>query len=184
MDNIWVASSDGNLDHVKQKIEQEGTEVDAQDENGYTPLQASISYSHRPLFDYLISHGADPLLADMTGSNIVHYCDDPEMFRYVFVESPHSIARHYLETLVMMRSSDDQLLPIEYHLQDGNLEMVQVLREFMPAEYLRSEAFVHALEEAQLEQQISSEIFQSLTQGIAAQAQKQQQENHDDEALR
>jgi uncharacterized protein len=37
-ENIWVASSDGDLDRVKFLIEQEGVSVNSQDESGYSPM--------------------------------------------------------------------------------------------------------------------------------------------------
>lgn len=36
-DNIWVASSDGNLAEVKKLVES-GVQVNSQDEYGYSPL--------------------------------------------------------------------------------------------------------------------------------------------------
>jgi hypothetical protein len=38
--NIWIAASDGNLDFVRQSIEEAGLRADAKDDNGYTPLYA------------------------------------------------------------------------------------------------------------------------------------------------
>lgn len=35
--NIWVAASDGQLDVVKNFIENDGLSPNAKDENGYTP---------------------------------------------------------------------------------------------------------------------------------------------------
>ena len=59
LENIWTAASDGDVDRVKELIEIEGVNPNAQDENGYSPLHAASSYGEIETLEYLLSIGAD-----------------------------------------------------------------------------------------------------------------------------
>lgn len=51
-DNIWIAASDGKLDLVKAFVAS-GVAVNAQDENGYSPIHAASSWG-----EYCAKHAA------------------------------------------------------------------------------------------------------------------------------
>mmetsp|Transcript_32154 Transcript_32154/g.54221 ORF Transcript_32154/g.54221 Transcript_32154/m.54221 type:complete len:84 (-) Transcript_32154:384-635(-) len=76
-DNIWVSSSDGNLDEVKKHIEQGGIPVNAQDEYGYSAIHAAASYGHMEVINYLLSVGADVNLRDEDGDTPLLVCESP-----------------------------------------------------------------------------------------------------------
>ena len=77
--NIWVAASDGDLARVRQLL-QEGVDVNAQDDNGYSPLHGAVSYDHLELVKYLLTNGADLNLTDEDGDQAIHLCESTAMF--------------------------------------------------------------------------------------------------------
>eukprot|EP01032_Pedospumella_encystans_P014992 gene14992-17189_t len=79
-DNIWVASSDGNLAEVKKLIEG-GVGVNSQDEYGYSPLHAAASYGEMVVLEYLLSVGGDVSLRDEDGDTPLLVCEKPDIFQ-------------------------------------------------------------------------------------------------------
>ncbi|TDH68472.1 hypothetical protein CCR75_001426 [Bremia lactucae] len=63
--NIWTAASDGDIESVRAFLA-DGGDINAKDENGYTPLQAAVSYSHMELVKLLLANGADVKLGEFT----------------------------------------------------------------------------------------------------------------------
>eukprot|EP00047_Mylnosiga_fluctuans_P008019 m.5739 g.5739 ORF g.5739 m.5739 type:complete len:141 (+) comp2030_c0_seq1:92-514(+) len=53
-------------------------QVNAQDEFGYFPLAAAISYNHGELAELLIARGADVNLRDQDGNTAMHFCEHVE----------------------------------------------------------------------------------------------------------
>ncbi|EQC28010.1 hypothetical protein SDRG_14282 [Saprolegnia diclina VS20] len=76
--NIWVSASDGDMDAVKAYLAA-GVSVDAQDENGYTPLQAAVSYNQTELVAYLLAQGAKVSLGDNDDETPLHFCESVEV---------------------------------------------------------------------------------------------------------
>eukprot|EP00158_Paraphelidium_tribonemae_P008969 Partr_v1_DN28738_c2_g1_i1_m62145 putative ankyrin repeat protein len=120
-DNIWIAASDGNLEVVRHHIEANGQDINAQDEFGYTPLLAAVSYNHRELVAWLLANSADISVADHDGSTVMHYCEEPSMARYLIEMGADPLVRNV-----------EDMLAIQVHYDDGNMEMVEFLREFSP----------------------------------------------------
>ncbi|KAI9503385.1 ankyrin repeat-containing domain protein, partial [Coemansia spiralis] len=76
--NIWVASSDGDLDRVKEIVEADKTKVNAKDENGYTALHAASSWKRLDVLNYLIENNGDVNITDCDGDTPLHICEDVE----------------------------------------------------------------------------------------------------------
>ncbi|OQR86441.1 hypothetical protein ACHHYP_10547 [Achlya hypogyna] len=76
--NIWVSASDGDIEAVKNYLEA-GVSVDAQDENGYTPLQAAVSYNQVELVSFLLTKGATVSLGDNDDETPLHFCESIEV---------------------------------------------------------------------------------------------------------
>ncbi|KAG9288741.1 hypothetical protein G9A89_019102 [Geosiphon pyriformis] len=76
--NIWIAAGDGDLERV-QELLTEGISPNAQDENGYTPLAAAVSYKHYTIIELLISHGADVNIRDFEGDTPLHVAETVEI---------------------------------------------------------------------------------------------------------
>jgi glyoxylase-like metal-dependent hydrolase (beta-lactamase superfamily II) len=58
--NIFQASSTGNLGRVRVLVEADAALVSARNPNGFTPLHAAALYGQRGTADYLLVKGADP----------------------------------------------------------------------------------------------------------------------------
>ena len=56
--SIHEASKKGNLEAVKQHLAA-GSDVNAKDENGETPLHLSAAFGHKEIAELLIAEGAD-----------------------------------------------------------------------------------------------------------------------------
>ncbi len=81
--SIHVAALVGNIDKVKESLEQ-GTNVNAKDENGMTPLLRAISGKHSEVARFLIDAGADVNTADKQGYVPLVYAlwiSDPNMVK-------------------------------------------------------------------------------------------------------
>lgn len=74
--NIWVAASDGQLDVVKNFIENDKLSPNAKDDNGYTPVHAAASYGHMDLLKYLIDQGGDINITDEDGDTALHTVEE------------------------------------------------------------------------------------------------------------
>ncbi|KAG5362176.1 Ankyrin repeat-containing protein [Yarrowia sp. C11] len=86
MSNIWVAASDGQLEAVKNLIENEGISPNAKDENGYTPVHAAASYGHLDLLRYLIDKGGDINVTDEDGDTALHTVEELEVAKKLVEE--------------------------------------------------------------------------------------------------
>ncbi|OWZ05549.1 hypothetical protein PHMEG_00022343 [Phytophthora megakarya] len=75
--NVWTAAGDGDLESVKAFLVG-GGDVNTKDENGYTPLQAAVSYSHMDLVVFLLASGADVKLGDDDMDTPLHRCESVE----------------------------------------------------------------------------------------------------------
>ncbi|KAJ1960988.1 hypothetical protein GGI12_003503 [Dipsacomyces acuminosporus] len=76
--NIWIAVSDDDIDRVKEIVEADKTQVNTQDENGYSPLHAASSWKRVELIKYLLDNGADVNTKDADGDTPLHICEDKE----------------------------------------------------------------------------------------------------------
>ena len=78
-DNIWVASTEGNVNKVTTFLES-GVSINSQDEYGFSPMHASASYGHVALLEYLLTNGADVNLRDLDGDTPLLICEDQASF--------------------------------------------------------------------------------------------------------
>lgn len=95
--NIWIAAGEGDLDRVKECVEQEGVSVTAADAFTYTPLHAAASYGHLDILRYLLSHPSAPSGAvnttDSDGDTPLFVCESVEAAKCL-VEEFHADASH------------------------------------------------------------------------------------------
>ncbi|CAG8495163.1 24245_t:CDS:2 [Dentiscutata erythropus] len=75
-DNIWIAAGDGNIERALLST---GISPNIQDQNGYTPLAAAVSYNHIELVEFLLSQGADINFPDHDGDTALHLVETVEM---------------------------------------------------------------------------------------------------------
>ena len=56
--DIWTASKEGNIAAVKQYLS-DGSDVNAKDDVGWTPLHSAVREGHKEITKLLITNGAD-----------------------------------------------------------------------------------------------------------------------------
>jgi ankyrin repeat protein len=121
--NIWIASSDGNIDLVRKYLET--MSVNSKDENGYTPLHAAASYEHTELIRILVEeYGAEIDIRDEDGDTPMHMCYDLETVKLLIElgADPHAT------------NSEDKL-PIECAYLEDAIDVVEYLRQFTPVDF-------------------------------------------------
>jgi len=64
--SIHDAAKGGNIEAVKQHLAA-GTDVNAKDDNGWTPLHFAVYYGHKEIVELLIAKGADVNAKDKNG---------------------------------------------------------------------------------------------------------------------
>ncbi|KAF8199578.1 hypothetical protein BJ912DRAFT_1054896 [Pholiota molesta] len=132
--NLWVAAGDGDLDRVRQLIEDEGTSFLLLGTPTPTPQckpssprvgrrssvptrHAAASYGHIPILEYLISRGGDVNITDEDG--------DTPLYTVENLETAQFLVQH---GAVVVRQNNEGVSPIDHLAED-----------FPPiAEYLRS----------------------------------------------
>ncbi|OQS07114.1 hypothetical protein THRCLA_20218 [Thraustotheca clavata] len=109
--NIWVCASDGDVDAVKRYLDS-GVSVDAQDENGYTPLQAAVSYNQLDLVELLLSKGANVSLGDNDDETPLHFCENVEIAQLLLAHGASLNAKN-----------SDGRTPLDAAIDDENDEL-------------------------------------------------------------
>jgi len=76
--SIHEAIFDGNIEAVKQHLDA-GTDVNAKDEKGWTPLHEAALGGHKGIAELLIAKGADVNAKDDNGWTPLHYTANKEI---------------------------------------------------------------------------------------------------------
>ena len=87
--NIFQASSTGNLGRVRALVEADAALVSARNPNGFTPLHAAALYGQRATADYLLGKGADPdVVAKHSGTplDVAYEAGQPEFVAWLQAE--------------------------------------------------------------------------------------------------
>ena len=69
--SIHNAATDGNIEAVKQHLAA-GTDVNAKDQYGHTPLYTATVFGHQEIVELLIENGADVDVRDSLGRTPMH----------------------------------------------------------------------------------------------------------------
>lgn len=125
--NIFTAASDGDSIQVRRFIS-EGISIDAQDSNGYTPLQAATSYNHTELTLELLTSGASINLTDHEGDTCLHLVTTPEVLQILLDHGAD----------VTVRNKEGRL-PIETAWIEARDEVVAVLEGLTDAGWVKYE---------------------------------------------
>lgn len=120
LDNLWTASSNGDIQRVKSLIESGENSVNDQDENGYSPVHAAVSYGHISLLQYLLSINADIRLKDVDGDEPIHYCEDPQVFEFLIENGADPTVLNYVgEDLFQKAIDDENEIMVNYLISKG-----------------------------------------------------------------
>ena len=71
-EDIWEAAEYGNIETIKHHLAN-GTDVNAQDFDGWTPLHWAAMEGHKKIAELLIANGADVNLKNMDGNTPLQY---------------------------------------------------------------------------------------------------------------
>lgn len=112
--NIWIAAADNNRKQV-EKFLNSGVDVNAKDENGYTPLHAAAEYAHLDLIEFLLEKGAEINIKDNDGDSPLHACESAEAAAFLVERDADLEAKN-----------NDGLTPLQKAEEDGELvELIQ-----------------------------------------------------------
>jgi len=82
--NIWVAAGDGDLERVKELVEQQGLSPNEPDEViGYTPMHAAASYGRFEVLTYLIKRGGDVNITDEEGDTPLYTAESVPVAQFL-----------------------------------------------------------------------------------------------------
>ena len=76
--NVHRFASDAWLPTVKYLVEELGTDVNARDENGATPLHNAAARGDNETIRYLVERGADIMAVDRKGRTTVDMANGPQ----------------------------------------------------------------------------------------------------------
>ena len=80
----WVAAADGNLPLLQNALQSLQLQVTAQDENGYTLLQAAVSYNQAHVWAWLASQPQFTVhMVDTEGDSALHYAGTAPAARFL-----------------------------------------------------------------------------------------------------
>ncbi|KAH8100112.1 ankyrin [Cristinia sonorae] len=96
--NIWVAAGDGDLDRVRELVEQQLLSPNIPDENTYTPMHAAASYGHIDILEYLVSRGGNVNITDEDGDTPLYVVENVETARWL-VEHGAVVNRRNVEDI-------------------------------------------------------------------------------------
>ena len=132
-DNIWIAASDGDLNRVKKYLINNNNNANDQDENGYSPLMAAVSYGHIELIDFLINQGASLELKDNDGDVALLYCENIEILKHLIIKGADISCINNAGESIIEKSIEEKNQPIiDYLLEKSFLseEKLKSLNSF------------------------------------------------------
>ena len=85
----WVAAADGNLPLLQAALQALQLPVTAQDENGYTLLQAAVSYNQAHIWNWLATQPHFTVSAvDTEGDSALHYAGTAAAAQFLVEQQP------------------------------------------------------------------------------------------------
>ncbi|KIJ52647.1 hypothetical protein M422DRAFT_26216 [Sphaerobolus stellatus SS14] len=81
--NIWVAAGEGDLDRVRELVENESFSPNTPDDYTYTPMHAAASYGQIDVLEYLVSKGGDVNIKDEDNETPLFTVESVEVARWL-----------------------------------------------------------------------------------------------------
>lgn len=104
--NLWVAAGDGDLERVKELINQ-SISPNIPDPNTYTPMHAAASYGQIEVLAYLVANGGDVNITDEDGDTPLYTVENIETARWLVDHGA-----------VVDRRNNEGISPIEHLSED------------------------------------------------------------------
>ena len=122
-DNIWIAASDGDAARVDELL-RSGVSVNAQDELGYSPIHAAVSYGHRELVELLLRAGANVSLRDGDGDTALHVCEEGEVAALLVAAGADTAAPNSEgQTPIDVARDEERVDMLRFYAQSAGLDM-------------------------------------------------------------
>ncbi|ODV61234.1 uncharacterized protein ASCRUDRAFT_27122, partial [Ascoidea rubescens DSM 1968] len=119
--NIWIAAADNEIEQVLQYLNSGQYTANSKDENGYTPIHASVSYNNIELLRLLINkYNGDINIQDNDGDTPLHHVEELSMAKVVVEEFHANLGT----------KNNEGLSPVEYI--ENEMEYPEIV------DYLRS----------------------------------------------
>ena len=119
---IQVSAADGDIDAVRSALNLNLEACNAQDDNGYSPLAAAVSYGHAAITRLLLDAGASTDLADNDGDTPLHVCST--------VTCASILLREGGQELLMLQNADGKT-PLECNQEQLEEARMQLYAEQM-----------------------------------------------------
>jgi uncharacterized protein len=75
-ENVWVLAGDGKVSEIDAILRNNSVlDANLQDEYGYSPLHAAVSYGHIDLIRLLMTYDAKVDIVDHDGDTPLHMCE-------------------------------------------------------------------------------------------------------------
>ncbi len=113
--DIWEATEMGDIATVKQHLAA-GTDVNAKDEDSWTPLHFAAASGHKEIAELLIDKGADVNAKEVDGETSLHYADTKEIAVLLIAEGADVNAKN-----------DAGFTPLHYAALNGHKEIAELL---------------------------------------------------------
>ena len=168
-ENIWIASSDGDVKRVMELLES-GVSVNAQDEQGYSPLHAAVSYGHIELITLLLDRGAAIDLKDAEGDVPLLVCEEVEALELLLSRGASLEVSNMLNQDIGFKAVEDENEELVEWLVDKKVLTEERVKE------LKNELFPASSFEANEEGVVTMDILQQM-QGL----QKQMEEGYEED---
>ncbi|CED84727.1 FOG: Ankyrin repeat [Phaffia rhodozyma] len=114
--NIWIAAGDGDLERVKDLIENQNLSPNVPDENTYTPLHAAASYSQLDVLTYLLSKGGNINLTDEDGETPLFTVESVDTARFL-IENGADVAWKNKEGLNAAENLEEEFPEVSTYLR-------------------------------------------------------------------
>ncbi|KAF9584964.1 hypothetical protein BGW38_004466 [Lunasporangiospora selenospora] len=116
--NIWLAAGDeGDLEAVKKFIAG-GVSVNAQDEFGYSPLHAAISYGHKELAQYLLDNGANVNIQDNDNDTPLFVCETVELAEFLIGAGANPMHKNIEDVTAADNAEEEEWFEVAHYLRD------------------------------------------------------------------
>lgn len=115
MSNIHIAAQNGELNMLKTEIGK-GVNVNAEDNQGRTPLHVAAEKGHLAVVKILVENGADVNAKDNDGNTPLVYA----------AEKRHGEIVQYL---IENKASVDEIQINRYRSENGNIDIVNILTQ-------------------------------------------------------
>ncbi|KAI8096612.1 ankyrin [Halteromyces radiatus] len=179
-DNIWVAAGDGQLERVKELLEN-GMDANIRDDFGYTPIHAAVSYNQKEMLEYLLNHGGDINVEDLDKDTPLYVCETVDMAKFMLDRGADASHKNSDGVTAAWSANEEGWKEVAQFLATITGE---VLEDDQPTDDL---AYIQRESDAQPDEQLEDEASQEAFAQQVEQVMRNIQEQggvHDEEELR